>query len=31
MKALAHKRLYFKSLIDLEQNVKTAKERHQLK
>ena len=31
MKALAQKRLYFKSLIDLEQNVKTAKERSNLK
>lgn len=30
MKALA-KRLYFKSLVDLEQNVKTAKERNNLK
>lgn len=31
MKALAHKRLYFKSLIDLQQNVKTAEEKHMLK
>ena len=31
MKALAQKRLYFKSLVDLEQNVKTAKQRNNLK